>query len=160
SVRGGNLDATVQDVPAVRYYVGPGKEFADLRPVGAPVEPGHYVMFVRRTDATLRDRLNQALKEALKDGTLRRIYDKYGPWNGDQEQLGRLMESWPPDVVAAESSLLDYGWMLLKSAGVTVLLAFLSMPLAMLAGLLIAVGRLYGPRGLDWLLTLYVELVR
>jgi polar amino acid transport system substrate-binding protein len=34
------------------------------------------------------------------------------------------------------------------------------MPLAMAAGLLIAVGRLYGPRWLNWLLGAYVELLR
>src|SRR5262249_52096189 len=34
------------------------------------------------------------------------------------------------------------------------------MPLAMLVGLLVAVGRLYGPHWLDWILTIYVELLR
>ena len=42
----------------------------------------------------------------------------------------------------------------------TVVLAALSMPLAILIGLLVAVGRLYGPRWLDWPLAAYVELLR
>ena len=48
----------------------------------------------------------------------------------------------------------------MQAAGVTVLLACLAMPLAMLVGLFVAVARLYGPRWLDWLLTVYVELLR
>jgi polar amino acid transport system substrate-binding protein len=34
------------------------------------------------------------------------------------------------------------------------------MPLAMAAGLLVALGRLYGPAPLQWLLTVYVEFLR
>src|SRR5262249_40367569 len=49
---------------------------------------------------------------------------------------------------------------LFKAAGITVLLSFLAMPLAMLIGLLVAVGRLYGPRWLGWLLEAYVEFLR
>ena len=59
-----------------------------------------------------------------------------------------------------EQRFAEYAWLLTKAAGVTVVLACLAMPLAMLIGLLVAVGRLYGPRWLDWLLTVYVELLR
>jgi len=43
---------------------------------------------------------------------------------------------------------------------VTVLLSVVAFPLAMVAGLLIAVGRVYGPRWLGFLLGLGVEIVR
>ena len=42
----------------------------------------------------------------------------------------------------------------------TVLLSVSSMPLAMILGLWIAVGRLYGPRSLQTILSAYVELIR
>jgi polar amino acid transport system substrate-binding protein len=53
-----------------------------------------------------------------------------------------------------------YGGVLLQSAGLTVVLSCLSFPLAVLAGLFIAVGRLYGPRWLQTPLTAYVEFLR
>jgi polar amino acid transport system substrate-binding protein len=54
----------------------------------------------------------------------------------------------------------SYAGVLLQSAGLTVMLSCLSFPLAVMAGLLIAVGRLYGPRWLRTPLTAYVEFLR
>jgi polar amino acid transport system substrate-binding protein len=140
--------------------VGPGREFPKLRVVGEPVEPGYYVIFTRRGDSELRGRLSQALHEMIRDGTLRRVYEPYGLWNADQEELAKRAEDWPPTVAAPGSRLLDHGRLLTKAAGWTVLLSFASMPLAMLLGLLVAIGRLYGPRWLECPLTAYVELLR
>jgi polar amino acid transport system substrate-binding protein len=115
---------------------------------------------LRRTEIELCGQLNDALRDAQRDGTLRRIYARYGLWNDDQERLPAVATDWPPEVTYSETSLVAYGWLLTRAAGTTVLLACLSMPLAMSAGLLIAVGRLYGPRWLDWLLGAYVEVLR
>jgi polar amino acid transport system substrate-binding protein len=189
----GSLDATLQDLPAARFYVGPGREFPTLRLVGRPVEPGYYVVFVRPRDKELREQLDQALREAFRDGTLRRIYEKYGLWNADQERLGELLQHpWrlgvaPERILSELRKLLDeapepeqevepegqkpaaegrYSRLgrllgtLARAAGVTVVLALLAMPLAMLLGLLVAVGRLYGPRWLAALGVCYVEFLR
>lgn len=158
-VRDGQLDATVQDLPVALYYVQQKHGFEDLRLAGAPIEPGYFVIFVRPRDTELRDRLNDALRAALRDGSLRRIFDKYGLWNRDQEELADLAESWSPQPGSGQG-LPEYAWLLVQAAGVTVLLACIAMPLAMVIGLLVAVGRLYGPRWLDWMLTAYVELLR
>ncbi len=56
--------------------------------------------------------------------------------------------------------VVTYGGVLLRSAGLTVLLAVLSFPIAMLVGLCVALGRLYGPRWLRIPLAAYVELLR
>jgi polar amino acid transport system substrate-binding protein len=153
------LDATVQDLPVAIYYIQ-RQGRAGLRMVDKPREPGYYVMYVRPNDTELRQRLNQALREAIHDGTLKSIYEDYGLWNEDQKELARLADSWPPPMPEAEPGWWDYAALLVKAAGVTVLLAWLAMPLAIVLGLLVAIGRLYGPRWLDWLLTIYVELLR
>jgi polar amino acid transport system substrate-binding protein len=158
-VREGKLDATVQDLPAVSYYVQQKHGYEDLRMAGEPIEPGYYVIYVRQADTQLRERLNQALRASLRDGSLRRIYEKFGLWNKDQEELATLAENWSPSPGPGQG-LLEYAWFLTQAAGVTVLLACLAMPLAMLIGLFVAVGRLYGPRWLCWVLTVYVELLR
>lgn len=158
-VREGKLNATVQDLLAALYYVGQQHGYEDLRMVGEPIEPGYFVIFVRPNDTQLRDRLNEAIRAALRDGSLRRIYDKYGLWNKDQEKLAELIENWSPEPGSGQG-LAEYAWLLAKAAGITVLLACLAMPLAMLIGLLVAVGRLYGPSWLGLILSAYVELLR
>jgi polar amino acid transport system substrate-binding protein len=160
--RAQDLDATVQDLPVVIFY---GPEFPGLRRVGEPVEPGYYVMLVRKEDQELRERLNQALRKGIQDGTLRRIYEKYGIWNADQERLAEIAaQPWPPQGNAAVASRPENPWYyfltLTRAAGTTVLLSCLAMPLAILLGLAVAVGRLYGPWWLDRLLEGYVEVLR
>lgn len=161
-----DLDATVQDLPAVIYYA---PDFPKLRRVGEPIppgNPGYYVIYVRAEDAELREQLNQALRDGIRDGTLRRIYEKYRLWNADQEHLAELAAGpWPPSEELAPSvpygeKLLANGKTLLQAAVVTVALSFLSMPLAIVLGVLIAVGRLYGPGLLGRALTAYVEFLR
>jgi polar amino acid transport system substrate-binding protein len=159
-VRNGKLDATVQDNLAALYYVKQKHEFGDLRLVGPAIEPGYFVLYVRPNDVELRQHLNEAIRTALSDGTLRRTCDKYGLWNEDQQGLEQAAENWPPALPEPEQTFADYVWLLTSAASVTVLLACLAMPLAMLIGLLVALGRLYGPRWLDWILTVYVELLR
>jgi polar amino acid transport system substrate-binding protein len=159
-VRNGTLDATVQDNLAARYYVEQDHGFGDLRIVGPAIEPGYFVIFVRPNDEELRLRLNEALHAALRDGALKRIYEKYGLWNADQQGLPQAIENWPPEHSEPEQTFVDYIILLSRAAGTTILLACGAMPLAMLLGLLVALGRLYGPRYLDWILTVYVELLR
>jgi polar amino acid transport system substrate-binding protein len=158
------LQATLQDMPVALYYL---PEFPDLRPIEDPVEPGYYVIYVRRDDQELLGQLNDALRKAIrggKDGSLGRIYEKYHLWNADQEQLAALAEGpWPPASDTGPgvwARLPEYSLTLLKSAGMTALLSCLAMPLAMLVGLLVAVGRLYGPAWLSRPLGWYVEFLR
>jgi polar amino acid transport system substrate-binding protein len=153
------LDATVQDLPVAIYYIQQQGR-AGLRLVGSPREPGYYVMYVRPNDRELRERLNQALRESIRNGDLQRIYEKYGLWNEDQQELVKLADDWPPPMPVTEPGWADYAGLLLRAASITVLLALLAMPLAIVLGLLVAVGRLHGPRWLDVLLTIYVELLR
>jgi polar amino acid transport system substrate-binding protein len=159
-VEQGQLDATVQDVPIAIHY---GPEFPGLRNVDQPEAPGYYVAFVRSGDERLRQRLNTAIASAVEDGTLRRLYEKYGIWNDDQQQLAVVAQNWPPAVAVAPSRWADlprYAGLLLRAAWTTIQLSFLSMPLAMLLGLVVAVGRLYGPAWVRWPLEAYVEFLR
>lgn len=161
NVENGQLDATVQDAPAANYYLS--REFPTLRAVGEPVAPGYFVIYVRHGDNELREKLNQAIRKGLDDGTLQRLYERYGVWNADQADLKRLAEDWPPRTAPedADSSGLSWlAWLLLRASWTTVLLSCLAMPLAIALGLAVAVGRLYGPAWLGGPLLLYVEFLR
>jgi polar amino acid transport system substrate-binding protein len=154
----GRLDATVQDLPPLIFYRA---RFSQLHFVGEPVGKGYYVMYLRPGDERLRDELNTALRDLIRGGKLRSMYERYGLWNAAQEQLGA-------GTLGIEQSIQARGWevitqnlpILVESAGITVLLAVLSMPLAIGIGLVVALGRLYGPAVLRLPLAVYVEVLR
>jgi polar amino acid transport system substrate-binding protein len=159
-VRQGKLDATAIDVPAGLWYIEQKHGYEDLNLVGQPMAPSYYVIYCRPEDTSRREQLNAALRQSLRDGTLKSILEKYGLWNDDQNELAALSEHWPPQAVGTQRAFAVNALLLVKAAGVTVLLACLSMPMAMVLGLAVAIGRLYGPRWLSYLLTFYVELLR
>jgi polar amino acid transport system substrate-binding protein len=161
-VETGKLDATVADLPVVIFS---GDRFAGLKQAGPPAGHGNYVIYLRKGDSRLRDALNDAIARAIGSGELRRIYEKYRLWSPAQEELARLAR---PEAMSDFQATNLRGWqviaqrgpLLLRSAGMTVLLACASMPLAIAVGLLVALGRLYGPTPLRWLLAGYVEVLR
>ncbi len=164
AVKNGQADATLQDLPAARFY---RKEFDTLEPAGPPVGRGYYVIYLRKEDKTLCDALNRGIERLVRTGELKALYEKYGIWTNAQSELSRLGNDPDPDPGAAPQETLRglpllqrYGATLLAAAAMTVFLSVLSMPIAMAVGLLIALGRLYGPKPLQWLLTVYVEIIR
>src|SRR5262245_6744462 len=161
-VKNGGIDATVQDLPAAIFYQN---RFPTLHAVGQAAGRGYYVLYFRREDSRLKERLDEALRSAIRDGSLKAVYERYGIWNATQEELVSLQ---PQAEQAGGASTDTRGWqvvwknlpVLLQSAGLSVLLTFASMPLAIVVGLLVALGRLYGPWPLRLLLTGYVEVLR
>jgi polar amino acid transport system substrate-binding protein len=154
------LDATVQDRPPALFY---RNRFPDLEFVGAPVGRGYYVIYLRLGDERLRDALNDGLLELIHDGRLRSLYERYGLWDEAQAVLGTPGLG-DESVVSTEMrgwEVIRRNWPLLqKAAATTVFLTVVSMPLAIFLGLLVALGRLYGPAPLRWLLACYVEVLR
>jgi polar amino acid transport system substrate-binding protein len=124
------------------------------------------VIFVREEDRRLRDALDRVLEKLLADGQLQRLYEKYGLWNAQQERLSTLATASDADLGIRATELggwaviRDRGWLLVEAAGMTILLACTAMPLAMLLGLLVALGRMYGPPPLRWLVIGYIETLR
>jgi len=154
----GRLDATLQDLPIALFYRA---QFPQLAFAGAPVAPGRYVIYVRHRDEQLRAALDHAILALRADGTLRRIDEHYGIWTAMQENAAFLsLPGASAETAEQPGFFARYGVPLLESAGMTVLLSVLSFPLAILLGLAIAVGRLYGPKLLAWPLTAYVEVLR
>ncbi len=172
------IDANVQDLPIWIFYA---KGFPQLRPIGPPVGRGYYVAMTRRSDQELLRAINESLLRSLKDGSLRRILMRYGIWNETQMMRGlETTESGnfvgnftPADVKSGQdvpptSYQPSGGWevirqrggLLVKSAGMTVLLSVTAMPVAVVIGLLIALARLYGPWYLGKPAAVYVEVVR
>jgi His/Glu/Gln/Arg/opine family amino acid ABC transporter permease subunit len=133
----------------------------------------HYVGIVSPKQAAMRDRMNDMLRAAMRDGTLERIFRKWNVWNDDQPKLFAAVlagDSIPPVIgfdttdnvttVSQWEAARRYFPALLRASGVTIALSCLSMALAVAIGVVIATGRVYGDPLTRGLLTGYVELIR
>lgn len=168
------VDANLQDVPIVTFYQN---RYPNLVTVGDPVGRGYYVALTRKGDGRLLAEVNRAILAGLQDGRLRKIFEKYRMWNRTQAQrgleigsdggfVGDEVQDSASDVTHASTSLtgwqviVERGPLLLQAACITVLLSATSMPLAIIIGLLLALGRLYGPWYVSKPATVYVEVIR
>ena len=181
-VETGKLDAALEDSPIASFYAPrfPGLAFA-----GAPVSEGYYVIYANKGDDSLIKALNEALIVLIRSGELESIYRKYGIWDDAQSRLldiadtgrfygygavanGKVNRTGGASSGTVALAVPEHGWtvvknyggVLLESAGMTVILSVVSFPIAIALGLLVAVGRLYGPRFLKLPLSGYVEFLR
>ncbi|HKA57602.1 MAG TPA: ABC transporter permease subunit [Gemmatimonadales bacterium] len=165
----GRLDAVLLDhIIAQRALKRNGNEGFVILPAAAAI--GHYVGVLAKRDSALRDSIDAVLREAMRDGSLEQIFRRWQVWDDSQGALfervlrpgagGGTTAGRDGAVAAAPSRALAYLPSLARAAGVTLLLSFLSMALAVLVGLALASGRLYGPLPLRIFTTGYIELVR
>lgn len=172
----GRLDAVVLDQVLAERGV---RRNAGLINQEAPLAVGHYVGVLAHSERALRDRMNELLLAAMRDGRLEAIFRRWHLWNDDQPRLYARLLAGGAAAVPPSTSLQDgpsvtpgtdapgalaltrrYLPSLLKAAAITVVLSFASMILAVAAGVLIASGRVYGGAPLRAALTAYVEVVR
>ncbi|HEX3997054.1 MAG TPA: ABC transporter substrate-binding protein/permease [Pirellulales bacterium] len=158
-VVGGVDDGTLQDDPTAIYYAD---QFPELRRVGRPVSEGYYVVLMGKQETKLKQAIDNALEQFIHDGQLKSLYDH---WNlsgkAQMLALGDLRGVAAPTAYPSFADILRNNWrILLEAAGMTVILSVLSMPLAVLIGISVACGRMYGPWLVAKPLGLYVELLR
>ena len=167
----GRVDAVVLDAILAERGVRRNSGLTN-QPVVLAV--GHYVGILSAEQSALRDRMNTILRDAMRDGRLERIFRRWDVWNEDQPRLyARVLADSSPYPVPASTlagsttsgpqtweAARRYLPALLRAAVVTVVLSCLSMALAVIAGALIASGRIYGTAPLRVALTAYVEVIR
>ena len=127
---------------------------------------GHYIVITAPENTALRDQVDQILRDAMRDGTLERIFRKWNVWNDDQPHLyertlSGTADGAQPAAIASTSELVGrYVPSLLRAALITLILSFAAMALAVALGVMIATGRVYGDPISRLLLTVYVEVMR
>ena len=134
----------------------------------ATVGVGYYVGILAPHNTALRDQMNDILRRAMSDGRLEAIFRRWEMWNDDQPALYARMtigaDPQPSTGVAVSddtrAAVLSYLPSLFRAAGITVVLSVLSMAVAIVLGVAIATGRVYGPRAIELGLTAWVELIR
>jgi polar amino acid transport system substrate-binding protein len=166
----GRVDAVLLDAVLAERGV---RRDAALANQPADIGVGHYVGILAPRDTALRDRIDGLLREAMRDGRLKTIFTRWGMWNDDQPRLYAqvLAQASAPAASAgvkrppagpetAAAATLRYLPALARTAVVTVVLSCVSMAFAVLSGIAIATGRVYGPGPLRVALASWVELVR
>ena len=180
----GRLDAVLLDTPIVTFY---GETNPRFKLVGEPLAEGAYGIAARPGDAELIAAIDRALSDLMASGQLRLIFARWHLWNNRQarlaagprrraeltglgfDQAGRPNPKVDPptsvvdrDLIAAarQGSWRQYAPLLLRAAGMTLLLTISSMSVAVVLGLLVVVARLYGPAPVRWAALAYVEFFR
>ncbi|HWQ34504.1 MAG TPA: ABC transporter substrate-binding protein/permease [Blastocatellia bacterium] len=169
----GRLDAVLNDYPIAVYYSKPNPK---LKFTGPPIERVLYGIGLRKGDDALLKQINEALLALMKSGELQQIYEKWGIWNKETDELFRQLTS------GSQSQALDdytrtvtrrLTWrerlrqylsyipiLLFQGAPMTLLISLLGMTLAVAFGLLLALASLYGVRPVSWAARAYVEIFR
>jgi len=154
----GVLDAAVMDDCIFNFYAD---RFSRLRTVGRPFAGGFYTVLTAHDTPQLSAAIDAAIGRLVADGRLKSLYDR---WDLAGRQQMLMLRDAAEIPVARRKTLGELVRetlpLLLKSAGMTVLLSCLSFPLAVCIGLAVAVGRMHGPAWLRPLLTGYVEVLR
>ena len=154
----GVLDAAVMDDCIFNFYAD---RFSRLRTVDRPFAGGFYTILTARDSPKLSAAIDAAIGRLIADGRLKSLYDR---WDLAGRQQMLMLRDAAEIPVARRKTLGELARdtlpLLLKSAGMTVLLSCLAFPLAVCIGLAVAVGRMYGPVWLRPLLTAYVEVLR
>lgn len=161
----GRLDAVLLDnVIAARAMKRVGGLYTQEKAVAV----GHYIGVLAKGNSALRDQINEILRARMRDGTLERIYRKWGIWDEYQTpffQTAAKGGPHPGPLPAAPGEgkgkvVVRYLPALFRAALITIVLSCLSMALAVTIGVIVATGRVYGAAPLRWLFTTYVEITR
>ncbi len=171
----GRTSAALADEPIAHFY---GDIDDHLVTLPASFGELRYVAAFRRGDDDLRKAVDAAMVELGKDGTLRRIYERWGMWNAatatlldDPDPLPHDVatgfEQWraavgtqPPFLVRVRDRYPAMLPLFAHGAWLTLAVSVLAMLLAVAGGLVIAVGRAFGPAPIRWVCVAFVELFR
>ncbi len=154
----GRVDAVLLDHIIAKRRSSPG--FV-IQPEA--VATGYYVGVLARADSTLRDSVDAVLIAAMRDGTLEQIYQRWDVWDPGQGELFRRTAGGEKARAVMGGQAVSVGAYLpslARAAVITLLLSFLSMGIAVVAGLSLAAARVYGGTVTRMLATVYVEVIR
>ncbi len=171
----GRIDAVLLDEPVAHYYGDLEPGFESIRSGFGTVE---YAIAVRLDDTVLLGQVNSALESLQRDGSLRKLYEKWGVWSpetaklfGDEKPrmvgpaieferwraaVGKLPTLWERITTRYPAMLPLFA----RGAALTLLVSLCAMALAVLLGVGLALGRRFGPRPLRWVCIAYIEFFR
>ncbi len=167
----GRADGSVAESIIAAYYAG-----NDTRLVNQPdlFAFGEYAAVVRKGDAALLAEINAILQEMKGSGELGEIYQRWGIWSDAQRDIGVELGETQEMIGLARSTSDDTGATTRDTSGdwprifraigrgvvFTILLTVISMPIAVIFGLILAVGTMHRRWWIRWPALVYVIVVR
>lgn len=150
------LDAVFMDQPIAAYYA---KDNPRVRFIQPPLGEGMYAIAFKQGNTALKAQVDDALEAMIRDGSLERILRHWDLWGPQQAKLASYVD---PHPVAGGN---EAPWqrvlpVLLTGAVMTIKISLLAMALSMGVGLLLAIGRIYGPWPVRAIAQGYVEVFR
>lgn len=160
-LRLGRTDAVLLDAPVALYY-----GFDDeLETVPGDFGKVDYAIGVRLDDLPLLEKLDAALDSLENDGTLAKLYARWGLVDSSEPPVE--LERWRaavgkplPFLQRVRTRYPQVLPLFARGAGLTLAVSLLAMLGAVLLGVVLAIGRRYGPRVVSAVCVGYIELFR
>lgn len=169
----GRLFGVLLDYPIAKYYASPNPE---LELTGPPFGQIAYGIAIDKSNVALKEEIDTALRDLISSGELRDILSRWGLWTStvahalDQPIDPSTSETEYQSFISAGTAegpfwprIQKYafaGPLLRRAALLTLMLSAAAMIVAVLAGLLLAICRVFGPLPVRWFAGAYIELMR
>jgi len=169
----GRLFGVLLDYPIAKYYASPNPE---LELTGPPFGRIAYGIAIAKSNVALKQEIDGALSDIISSGELRNILSRWGLWtNTVARAFNQTVDPSEPDsqyqsFVCSRVSNADLwsrirryavaGPLLRRAALLTLGVSVAAMLVAVLAGLLLAISRVFGFTPIRWFATAYIELMR
>ncbi len=167
------LNAVLFDAPVALYYGGPRPEVKFIKPEISRIA---YGFAFSKDKKELHGQVNAVLMKMRQTGELRRILARWNLWNpatanefqdfaastAEPVMYNEWVRHIQPRTGLEQRLWRYYGFLpiLCKGAWLTLQVSMLAMLLAVVCGFFLATVRVYAPRPLGILATLYIEIIR
>jgi len=172
-LKNGRIDAVLADDPIVLYYLPFNNE---LKALNDEIGEAKYAIAIRKNDLELKDRIDSALKLMIKSGKLRDILESWKLWNNQMKDYtfdyseSKILPINYNNYVSLEIKnitieerivrYVSFFPLIIQATIVTLQISTLSMLLAIVFGLFLALFRLYIPAPFNKISILYIEIIR
>jgi polar amino acid transport system substrate-binding protein len=169
----GRLFGVLLDYPIAKYYAAPNPILA-LN--GPPFGRIAYGIAVEKGNSTLQTEIDGALRDLIASGELRNVLSRWGLWTDtvaqafNQPAKPTASDSEYQAFVASQGGQTKFwsrihiyaaaGRLLRRAALLTLTVSITAMAVAVVAGFVLAVGRVFGPLPARWFATAYIEVIR
>jgi polar amino acid transport system substrate-binding protein len=169
----GRLFGVLLDYPIAKYYAAPNPMLALS---GPPFGRIAYGIAVEKGNLALQTEINAALHDLITSGELRNVLSRWGLWTGsvaqafDQPAEPPVSDSEYQSFVANQGGKTNFwsrihiyaaaGRLLRRAALLTLSVSVTAMVVAVVAGFVLAVCRVFGPLPARWFATAYIEVIR
>jgi polar amino acid transport system substrate-binding protein len=172
-VKNKRIDAALVDFPIALYYTACNTE---LKQVGPPIGEVVYGAAIRLQDSSLLAKVNNALTLIIQSGELRSILEKWNLWNeviairlNDEKPSTNLHSEFEAylksqhtghNVITTLERDITFLPLFAQGALVTLGISIVSMIIAIFLGLFLAIIRIFGPKFISLIITLFIEIIR